>query len=69
MAGGAAWKRNPSEKGTGRVAPDIDEKAFGFVLAGAIHNLVMSGDAWPRPTRRQLERTLDAIAAAIAPHP
>jgi AcrR family transcriptional regulator len=58
-----------AEKGAGRVAPDIDEKAFGFVLAGAIHNLVMSGDAWPQPTRAQLERTLDAIATAIAPHP
>ena len=58
-----------AEKRTGRVAPDIDEKAFGFVLAGAIHNLIMSGEAWPQPTRRQLKRTLDAIAAAIAPHP
>jgi AcrR family transcriptional regulator len=56
-----------AEKHTGRVAPDIDEKAFGFVLAGSIHNLIMSGDAWPRPTRRQLRRRLDAIAAAIAP--
>jgi AcrR family transcriptional regulator len=58
-----------AEKHTGRVAPDIDEKAFGFVLAGSIHNLIMSGDAWPQPTRRQLKRTLDAIAAAIAPRP
>jgi AcrR family transcriptional regulator len=58
-----------AEKQTGRVAHDIDEKAFGFVLAGAIHNLVMSGDAWPQPTRRKLRRTLDAVATAIAPRP
>lgn len=57
-----------SEKQAGRVAPDIDENAFGFLLAGAIHNLIMSGDAWPRPTRRQLKQRLDAIAAAIALH-
>jgi AcrR family transcriptional regulator len=58
-----------AEKDVGRVAPAVDVKAFGFVLAGAIHNLIMSGDAWPRPTPRQLRRQLDAIAAAIAPHP
>ncbi|MEO5839017.1 MAG: TetR/AcrR family transcriptional regulator [Acidimicrobiales bacterium] len=58
-----------AEQQAGRVASDIDEKAFGFVLAGAIHNLIMSGDAWPRPTRRQLQRKLDAIALAIAPKP
>jgi hypothetical protein len=56
-----------AEKQTGRVASDIDENAFGFLLAGAIHNLIMSGDAWPRPPRRQLQHRLDAIAAAIAP--
>ncbi|HUP75597.1 MAG TPA: TetR/AcrR family transcriptional regulator [Acidimicrobiales bacterium] len=58
-----------AEKQAGRVASDIDETAFGFLLAGAIHNLIMSGDAWPRPTRRQLKQWLDAIAAAVAPRP
>jgi AcrR family transcriptional regulator len=56
-----------AEKEVGRVAPDVDETAFGFLLAGAIHNLIVSGDAWPRPSRRQLKRTLDAVAVAIAP--
>jgi len=55
-----------AEKRAGRVAPDIDEKAFGFLLAGAVHNLIMSGDAWPRPTRRLLGQRLAAIASAIA---
>jgi AcrR family transcriptional regulator len=56
-----------AEKQTGRVAPDVDEDAFGFLVAGAIHNLIVSGDARRRPTRRELEHRLDAVAAAIAP--
>ena len=55
------------EKRDGRVAAEVDEKAFGFLLAGAIHNLIISGTAWPRPSRRQLRRHLDAVVAAIAP--
>lgn len=58
-----------AEKVTGRVAGDIDEAAFGFLLAGAVHNLVVSGEAWPRPSRRELKRRLDAVAAAIAVQP
>jgi len=55
-----------AEKQQGRVDVDVDERAFAFLLAGAVHNLVMSGEAWPRPTRRQLERWLNAVADAIA---
>jgi AcrR family transcriptional regulator len=58
-----------AEKRAGRVAADVDEAAFGFLLAGAVHNLVVAGDAWPRPSRRQLRQKLDAVAAAIAPRP
>jgi AcrR family transcriptional regulator len=54
-----------AEKQAGRVAPSTDHAAFGFLLAGAIHNLIMSGDAWPQPSRRRLRRHLDAIASAI----
>jgi AcrR family transcriptional regulator len=57
-----------AEKDAGRIDGDIDTEAFGFLIAGAIHNLIMSGEAWPRPTRRQLQRRLAAIAAAISPH-
>jgi AcrR family transcriptional regulator len=56
-----------AEQRAGRVAAGVDTEAFGFLLAGAIHNLIMSGEAWPRPTRRQLQRRLAAVAAAIAP--
>lgn len=56
-----------AEKRLGRVSPDVDTRAFGFLIAGAIHNLLVSGDPYPRPTDRQLERMLKAVAAAIAP--
>jgi len=70
-AGPGAWESAfgdylAAEKAVGRVADDIDEAAFGFLLAGAIHNLIMSGDAYPRPTRRRLKRYLAATAAALA---
>jgi AcrR family transcriptional regulator len=55
-----------AEKRAARVAPDVDEHAFGFLLAGALHNLLVAGEAWPRPTRPELERILTAIATAIA---
>ncbi len=58
-----------AEKRVGRVDGNVDENAFGFLLAGAVHNLIVSGDAWPRPTRRQLRRRFEAVAAAIAPRP
>jgi AcrR family transcriptional regulator len=55
-----------AEKEAGRIRPEIDVAAFGFLIAGALHNLVVSGEAWPRPDRPELERFLDATAAAIA---
>ena len=56
-----------SEQRAGRITADIDTPAFAFMLAGAVHNLVMSGPAWPRPTRAQLHRHITAVAAAITP--
>jgi AcrR family transcriptional regulator len=56
------------EQGAGRVDPDVDVEAFGFLLAGAVHNLMVSGDAYPRPSRRRLRQLMAAVAAAIAPH-
>jgi AcrR family transcriptional regulator len=58
-----------AEKDAGRVRSDTDEQAFAFLLAGAIHNLVVSGEAYPTPHRRQLRRYLKATAAAISPDP
>jgi AcrR family transcriptional regulator len=51
-----------AEKRAGRIASDVDEEAFGFVIIGAIHNLLVSGDAYPRPSRARLERLLAAVA-------
>lgn len=49
------------EQQAGRVAPDVGTHAFGFVLAGAIHHLVVMGDGYPRPGKRELERILAAV--------
>jgi AcrR family transcriptional regulator len=58
-----------AEKKAGRIDHAVDADAFAFLIAGAVHNLIMSGEAWPRPTRRKLKRRLAAVAAAIAPRP
>jgi AcrR family transcriptional regulator len=49
------------EQRAGRVSPEVDTGAFGFVLAGAIHHLVVMGDGYPRPTKPKLEQILAAI--------
>lgn len=56
-----------AEKHAARVDPDVDADAVAFLLAGAIHNLMVSGDAWPRPNRQELRRHLAALAATLAP--
>jgi AcrR family transcriptional regulator len=56
-----------AEKSLARVDEHVDEDAFAFLLAGSIHNLIMSGGAWPRPSREQLRRRLDAVAETLAP--
>jgi AcrR family transcriptional regulator len=56
-----------AERRAGRIAADVNVDAFGFLLAGAIHNLIMSGPGYPRPTSRRLKRLLTATADAIAP--
>jgi AcrR family transcriptional regulator len=56
-----------AEQQRGRVAADVDVEAFGFVIAGAIHNLLMYAEPYPRPTDRQLRRMLRSIAATLAP--
>jgi hypothetical protein len=55
------------EQALGRVRREVDAGAFAFLLAGAVHNLVVAGAAWPRPTHDQLASWLDATAAALAP--
>jgi AcrR family transcriptional regulator len=57
------------EQRAGRVRDNIDCQAIGFLIAGALHNLLIAGPAWPRPERRLLERYLTATAHAIAKDP
>lgn len=56
-----------AEQQAGRVDGDVDPDALGFLIAGAVHNLVMSGPAYPRPSRRRLKRHLAAIADRLQP--
>jgi len=58
-----------AEQQAGRVAGDVDTDAIAFLLAGALHNLLIAGPAWPRPSQRELKRNLAGIAAAMAAHP
>ena len=58
-----------AEQQIGRVGGGVDTDAYGFLLAAAVHNLVVSGPAYPRPTRRQLAQHLGAIAVHLAPDP
>ncbi|HKX14790.1 MAG TPA: TetR/AcrR family transcriptional regulator [Propionibacteriaceae bacterium] len=58
-----------AEQRAGRVRDNIDCQAFGFLIAGALHNLLIAGPAWPRPERGQLKRYLTAAARAIAKEP
>lgn len=51
-----------AEQRAGRVDADVDVAAFAFLLAGALHNLIVSGEAYPRPNRRGLRQILGAIA-------
>jgi AcrR family transcriptional regulator len=58
-----------AEQQAGRVAGHVDTDAIAFLLAGALHNLLIAGPAWPRPNQRELKRNLAGIAAAMAAHP
>jgi AcrR family transcriptional regulator len=55
-----------AEQRAGRVRDNIDCQAFGFLIAGAMHNLLIAGPAWPRLEQRLLKRYLTAAARAIA---
>jgi AcrR family transcriptional regulator len=55
------------EQRLGRVREDVDASTFGFLITGAVHNLVTAGELYPRPSARQLRSHLDACAAVLAP--
>ena len=54
-----------SEQDRRRVAVEVDVDAVAFFLAGAVHNLVVSGPAYPRPDRDQLMGYLAAVADLV----
>ena len=54
-----------AEQRTGRVQPEVDVGAFGFLIAGAIHNLIVSGEPYPRPGRDRLASVLAAVTARL----
>ncbi len=56
-------------RSAGELAADADPEAYGFLIAGALHNLITSGGAWRRPERAVIERHLAAVAAHLAPAP
>jgi len=58
-----------AEQQAGRVAGQVDTDAFGFLIASTLHNLLVAGDAWPKPSRSDFRRVLDAVAATIAALP
>ncbi len=53
------------EQRRGRVRAEVDADAFGFLITGAIHNLIASGGAYPRPSRAELTAILDRVAQTI----
>jgi AcrR family transcriptional regulator len=55
-----------AERTAGRIAGDVDPRSWGFLVAGAVHNLVASGPTYPRPSRRRLRRVLDQVAQQLA---
>jgi AcrR family transcriptional regulator len=56
-----------AEKRAGRVDPGVDEDAFGFLLAGALHNLVVAGEPYPRPSGGRLQDFLTSVADRLRP--
>lgn len=54
------------EQRRGRVRAEVDADAFGFLITGAIHNLIAAGGAYPRPSRAEVTAILDRIARTIA---
>ena len=55
-----------AEQRLGRVHADVDVDAFGFVITGAIHNLLVAGPGYPRPSQRRLDEILRAVADRIS---
>lgn len=57
------------EQRLGRVRKDVDTSAVGFLVTGAVHNLVAAGAGYHRPTRPELRAHLTGLARLIGPNP
>ncbi|MGH2444593.1 MAG: TetR/AcrR family transcriptional regulator [Candidatus Limnocylindria bacterium] len=57
-----------AEQRIGRIAPDVDVDTFGFLITGAIHNLLVAGPGYPRPEKHRLEGMLRAAADRLTQH-
>ncbi|MFD7323170.1 TetR/AcrR family transcriptional regulator [Streptomyces sp. NPDC059875] len=56
-----------AEQRLGRIAADVDAPAYGFLITGAVHNLLAAGESYPRPDPAELDRILSAIGHHLAP--
>lgn len=56
-----------AEKALGRVRPEVDEHAIGFLVTGAVHNLLVAGDAYPRPGLDEVKTVLRSFAELLVP--
>jgi AcrR family transcriptional regulator len=54
-----------AEKRIGRIDRAVDDRAFGFLIAGSIHNLLVSGELYPRPSRQRMDDILRAVAERL----
>lgn len=54
-----------AEQRLGRIDADVDVDAFSFLVTGAVHNLLVAGPGYPRPSQRRLDRMLRALAARL----
>ncbi|GAA1745227.1 hypothetical protein GCM10009734_60120 [Nonomuraea bangladeshensis] len=54
-----------AEKRLDRIGARVDEHAIGFLVTGAVHNLLVSGEAYPRPSLSEVRELLGALAELL----
>jgi hypothetical protein len=55
-----------AEQRQGRVRSDVDPNAYGFLVTGAVHNLLVAGPGIPGPAARNSCGMMAAVAASIS---
>lgn len=56
-----------AEQRGGRIRDDVDAEAVGFLVTGAVHNLVSAGPLYPVPTTAELHRHFATFATLLRP--